>query len=274
MVEQPVQRPAAGSGSSPRSLAVTSTARTSATWSSSPIDRRARVLREHAGARQRQAGARPGDRRADPQGSARAAALPRRRRARLPHARPRGRSLSGGEAQRIRLATQIGSRLVGVLYILDEPRSACTSATTRVCSPRSRELRDLGNTVIVVEHDEETMQRRRPRDRPRARRRQARRRGRSPRARSTRSSRTRTRSPASYLSGELRIPVPASAPRGRRRGTGFASRARASTTCEPRRRDSARAVRRGHRRVGLGQVHADRRHSAPARSRGTSIARA
>ena len=66
-------------------------------------------------------------------------------------------TLSGGEAQRIRLATQIGCGLVGVLYILDEPTHRPAPARQRhACSRRSR-LRDLGNTVIVVEHDEETM---------------------------------------------------------------------------------------------------------------------
>jgi excinuclease ABC subunit A len=66
-------------------------------------------------------------------------------------------SLSGGEAQRIRLATQIGSRLVGVLYILDEPSIGLHQRdNTRLLRTLER-LRDLGNTVIVVEHDEETI---------------------------------------------------------------------------------------------------------------------
>ena len=65
-------------------------------------------------------------------------------------------TLSGGEAQRIRLATQIGSSLVGVLYILDEPSSTCIEGQ---CPPykNAEEIKDLGNTVIVVEHDEETI---------------------------------------------------------------------------------------------------------------------
>ncbi|MEO8621595.1 MAG: excinuclease ABC subunit UvrA [bacterium] len=66
-------------------------------------------------------------------------------------------SLSGGEAQRIRLATQIGSRLVGVLYILDEPSIGLHQRDNARLLGTLEQLRDLGNTVIVVEHDEETM---------------------------------------------------------------------------------------------------------------------
>ncbi|CAA9332306.1 MAG: Excinuclease ABC subunit A [uncultured Gemmatimonadaceae bacterium] len=66
-------------------------------------------------------------------------------------------SLSGGEAQRIRLATQIGSRLVGVLYILDEPSIGLHQRDNGRLLSTLVQLRDLGNTVIVVEHDEETM---------------------------------------------------------------------------------------------------------------------
>jgi len=66
-------------------------------------------------------------------------------------------SLSGGEAQRIRLATQIGSRLVGVLYILDEPSIGLHQRDNARLLATLRELRDLGNTVLVVEHDEETI---------------------------------------------------------------------------------------------------------------------
>jgi excinuclease ABC subunit A len=66
-------------------------------------------------------------------------------------------SLSGGEAQRIRLATQIGSRLVGVLYILDEPSIGLHQRDNGRLLATLKQLRDLGNTVIVVEHDEETI---------------------------------------------------------------------------------------------------------------------
>ena len=66
-------------------------------------------------------------------------------------------SLSGGEAQRIRLATQIGSRLVGVLYILDEPSIGLHQRDNARLLGTLKELRDLGNTVLVVEHDAETI---------------------------------------------------------------------------------------------------------------------
>ncbi|MCL2497262.1 MAG: excinuclease ABC subunit UvrA [Symbiobacteriaceae bacterium] len=66
-------------------------------------------------------------------------------------------SLSGGEAQRIRLATQIGSGLVGVLYILDEPSIGLHQRDNTRLLQTLMQLRDLGNTLIVVEHDEETM---------------------------------------------------------------------------------------------------------------------
>ncbi len=67
-------------------------------------------------------------------------------------------TLSGGEAQRIRLATQIGSGLMGVLYILDEPSIGLHQKDNRRLLATLKKLRDLGNSVLVVEHDEETMQ--------------------------------------------------------------------------------------------------------------------
>jgi excinuclease ABC subunit A len=67
-------------------------------------------------------------------------------------------TLSGGEAQRIRLATQIGSKLMGVLYVLDEPSIGLHQRDNRRLIDSLLELRDLGNTVIVVEHDEETIE--------------------------------------------------------------------------------------------------------------------
>ena len=66
-------------------------------------------------------------------------------------------TLSGGEAQRIRLATQIGSGLVGVLYILDEPSIGLHHRDNSKLLETLKHLRDLGNTLLVVEHDEETM---------------------------------------------------------------------------------------------------------------------
>jgi excinuclease ABC subunit A len=67
-------------------------------------------------------------------------------------------TLSGGEAQRIRLATQIGSQLVGVLYILDEPSIGLHQRDNRKLIDTLMHLRNLGNTVIVVEHDQETIE--------------------------------------------------------------------------------------------------------------------
>ncbi|HUT24166.1 MAG TPA: excinuclease ABC subunit UvrA [Sumerlaeia bacterium] len=67
------------------------------------------------------------------------------------------RTLAGGEAQRIRLATQVGSQLVGVLYILDEPSIGLHHRDNRRLLDTLKQLRDMGNTVIVVEHDEETI---------------------------------------------------------------------------------------------------------------------
>ncbi|MGB4440281.1 MAG: excinuclease ABC subunit UvrA [Sedimentibacter sp.] len=67
-------------------------------------------------------------------------------------------TLSGGESQRIRLATQIGSSLVGVLYVLDEPSIGLHQRDNSMLIKTLRNLTDLGNTLIVVEHDEETME--------------------------------------------------------------------------------------------------------------------
>jgi len=69
----------------------------------------------------------------------------------------RAGTLAGGEAQRIRLATQVGSQLTGVLYVLDEPSIGLHQRDNRRLLQTLKGLRDLGNTVIVVEHDEETM---------------------------------------------------------------------------------------------------------------------
>ena len=66
-------------------------------------------------------------------------------------------TLSGGEAQRIRLATQVGSRLVGVLYVLDEPSIGLHPRDNKRLLDTLKGLRDLGNTVLVVEHDDETI---------------------------------------------------------------------------------------------------------------------
>ena len=69
----------------------------------------------------------------------------------------RAPTLSGGESQRIRLASQIGSQLVGVMYILDEPSIGLHQRDNDRLIEMLKHLRDLGNTVIVVEHDEDTI---------------------------------------------------------------------------------------------------------------------
>src|SRR5690606_20510089 len=66
-------------------------------------------------------------------------------------------TLSGGESQRIRLATQIGSALSGVLYVLDEPSIGLHQRDNERLIKTLLDLRDIGNTVLVVEHDEDTM---------------------------------------------------------------------------------------------------------------------
>ncbi|MBR9691016.1 excinuclease ABC subunit UvrA, partial [Candidatus Woesearchaeota archaeon] len=71
----------------------------------------------------------------------------------------RSQTLSGGEAQRIRLATQIGSNLMGVLYVLDEPSIGLHQINNHKLIDTLHKLRDLGNTLVVVEHDEETIRR-------------------------------------------------------------------------------------------------------------------
>src|SRR5205814_10231479 len=67
-------------------------------------------------------------------------------------------TLSGGEAQRIQLATSLGSHLVGALYVLDEPSIGLHPRDTQRLIDILKSLRDLGNTVLVVEHDPETIQ--------------------------------------------------------------------------------------------------------------------
>ena len=170
-------------------------------------------------------------------------------------------TLSGGEAQRIRLATQIGSSLVGVLYILDEPSIGLHQRdNARLLSALLR-LRDLGNTVLVVEHDEDTI---RAADYvidmgPRA--------GvtagaSSPPARPRTSPATRSRSPAPTCRGARSIEVPRQRRQSGNREPDRRS-TRAGTTCANL--TVGLPARRAHlrdRRVGLGQVDAGDRHAA------------
>ena len=69
----------------------------------------------------------------------------------------RASTLSGGESQRIRLASQIGTRLTGVMYVLDEPSIGLHPRDNSRLLSTLRELTDIGNTLLVVEHDEETL---------------------------------------------------------------------------------------------------------------------
>ncbi len=78
-------------------------------------------------------------------------------------------TLSGGEAQRIRLASQIGAGLVGVMYVLDEPSIGLHQRDNERLLGTLTRLRDMGNTVIVVEHDEDAIRHGRPHRRHRAR---------------------------------------------------------------------------------------------------------
>ena len=170
-------------------------------------------------------------------------------------------TLSGGEAQRIRLATQIGSKLRGVLYVLDEPSIGLHPRDNDRLLETLARLRDMGNTVLVVEHDEETIERADyvidlgP---------GAGRLGGELVAAGTPAQ--IARNPASltgqYLAGALQIPVPAGAPRGQRQKARDSRRARAQPE-EYRRRISARPADRGHRRFRQRQIDADQRHPVP-----------
>jgi excinuclease ABC subunit A len=236
--------PAAGPGASSRSsLAVTVGGHNIAEVSRCRSARRRRLVGAARADRARRA-----DRRAGAQGDQRPAGLPARRRARLPDAVDRAAgTLAGGEAQRIRLATQIGSGLVGVLYVLDEPSIGLHQRDNQRLIETLLRLRDLGNTLIVVEHDEETIAE--PTTSSTS--------GRAPASTAARSSHSGhlegscgepTRSPAQYLSGRAQDPVPAE----RRPGTGESLTvvgARASTTCATSTSTSRSALR--HRVTGV-----------------------
>ena len=168
-------------------------------------------------------------------------------------------TLSGGEGQRIRLATQIGANLSGVLYVLDEPSIGLHQRDNRKLLSTLSRLRDLGNTVVVVEHDEETI---RTADyvvdlgpgagehgghvifqgQP------------AELLKNGHESLT-----GAYLRGERSIPTPAIAAPGAQ-GRDRHSRREGEQPEEHRRRDSARHADRGDRRQRLRQVDARQRH--------------
>ena len=166
-------------------------------------------------------------------------------------------TLAGGEAQRIRLATQIGSGLVGVLYVLDEPSIGLHQRDNRRLIDTLMRLRDLGNTVLVVEHDEETI---RVADHVVDIGPGAGEHGGEVVYSGTVKGLLRTKDSITgqYLAGKRSIPVPA-----KRRVPGdewlVIRGAKEHNLREHRRRDPARLLRRGHRRVGLGQVDARQR---------------
>ena len=224
-----------------------------------PVSGRSRSSRACRSAANGRAGLDPEIAGSHPQGGQRAAAVPAGRRLDYLTLGRGAASLSGGEAQRIRLATQIGSRLVGVLYILDEPSIGLHQRDNERLLGTLRGLRDLGNTVIVVEHDEETI---RAADHvidlgPRA----GRHGGEVVAEGSVEDIREHPTSlTGRYLRGELRVPVP---PGRRQAARGHRLRvvgARANNLRNLTVDIPLGAVRGGHRRVGLGQVHAGDRH--------------
>jgi energy-coupling factor transporter ATP-binding protein EcfA2 len=97
------------------------------------------------------------DRPRDPQGNPRTARVPEQRGLEYLTLSRNAGTLSGGESQRIRLASQIGSGLTGVLYVLDEPSIGLHQRDNDRLLTTLKNLRDQGNTVIVVEHDEEAI---------------------------------------------------------------------------------------------------------------------
>ena len=167
-------------------------------------------------------------------------------------------TLAGGEAQRIRLASQIGSALVGVLYVLDEPSIGLHQRDNRKLIDTLIRLRDLGNTVLVVEHDEETI---RVADHvvdigPGAGEHGGEIVYSGNVAGLLKSKKSIT---GQYLSGKRSIPVPEMR---RKPGDDWITIKGATehNLQEHRRRHPARLLRRRHRRVRLGQVDARQRH--------------
>jgi excinuclease ABC subunit A len=171
-------------------------------------------------------------------------------------------TLSGGEAQRIRLASQIGSGLVGVLYVLDEPSIGLHQRDNQRLIGTLLRLRDLGNTVIVVEHDEETI---RTADYvvdigPGAGEHGGRVVHAGPVLGPKGLIANKESITGSYLAGRRKIPVP----ERRRPGTGESVVVRGARAQPGRHRRElpARLHDRGDRRVGVGEVHPRERHLA------------
>ena len=182
-------------------------------------------------------------------------------------------TLSGGEAQRIRLATQIGTTLMGVLYILDEPSIGLHQRDNAKLIATLTRLRDLGNTVLVVEHDEETI---RTADwvvdiGPGAGEHGGEIIANGPLEAVLAEPRSIT---GAFLRGERAVPIPATPADGQRQGARRARRARAQPA-RHRPARPARDVRGRDRRVGQRQEHARDRGPVPgARPRAQRLARA
>ena len=172
-------------------------------------------------------------------------------------------TLSGGEAQRIRLATQIGSSLVGVLYILDEPSIGLHQRDNSKLIATLERLRDLGNTVIVVEHDEQTMRAADHLVDLGPGRRRARRAGSWRRAPPPRSSACRSRSPASTSRAPRTIETPDAAADPERLHRD--PRRQPAQPPRHRRPRPARGADVRHRRLRVGQVDARQRRPLQGR---------
>ena len=169
-------------------------------------------------------------------------------------------SLSGGEAQRIRLASQVGSGLTGVMYILDEPSIGLHQRDNQRLLATLKHLRDLGNTVLVVEHDEEAI---RAADAvldigPGAGVHGGEDRGAGHARRNRKHPDSLT---GKYLSGRMKIALPGlRTPRDPKRVIKVLGATRQQPQ-ERRRRIPAGAVHLRHRRFGLRQIHAGERHA-------------
>ena len=174
-------------------------------------------------------------------------------------------TLSGGEAQRIQLATSLGSRLVGALYVLDEPSIGLHTRDTARLIHILEELRDLGNTILVVEHDADIL---RAADHlldlgPGAGEFGGKLLAEGVLAEIEANPNSLT---GRYLSGKISIPVPT-----RRRAPGARSwccAARGQQSARARRRDSAGNAGGHHRRLRIGQIHAGAPGSVSRRGAG------
>ena len=169
-------------------------------------------------------------------------------------------TLSGGELQRVRLATGIGSGLVGVCYVLDEPSIGLHPRDNQRLIDALRDLQTQGNTVLVVEHDEAMMRSLRSSARPRPRRGHARRANRFARHSHGRDGRSRV-AHGSLLVGHRGDPRSAAAPARRENAVDYAGRRRHEQSEERKRAVSTGCFRLRHRRERLGKKFAGERNA-------------